>query len=577
MPTTNAEGYEARAVAASKWHRAADLLTSRQRIFLYISTAARIFVGLCDLALAASMYLLFLLLLQHTPQHKFWWMPSSALNAAMLTAVVVLIRAFADIAASRIALRQTQILYNNFLLRLTEGYSRMRWSKFVERNRSELTNHAINTAREAADFYHRCIELAAGIIVVIVLTIALVYQSHLAAIAFACTLAVYYGMHQTFASKRIERAAIKREAYLRGLRQNVMGILSAGKEIRTYDAYVHFGAQIERQAKELGANNRRALFLPELMRIIADQGVVFLFLSAIVIAELWHGDTRRLLSLLAFYFVLSRRLLPLVSQLSLIAGQMQSSYENLRIVATELDECKEFITPLEPLTPSAHGFAVELNNVSFGFDNKTLILRDVNLRLRDGEMTVLYGPSGIGKSSLIDVIAGVVQPTGGTVHANRNTIAYVPQDVPLLDDSIRANLLFGLQGKRDSELMEALHLARLAEFVEQLPFGLDSTVGDNGAQLSGGERQRLGLARAIVRGGKLLLLDEATSALDEENERAILENLITSGRTILLATHRTTSNALADRVLHIERGILIEDTHTYPRATAQKITAGALS
>jgi ABC-type multidrug transport system fused ATPase/permease subunit len=576
MPIGNPEDRKAHATAPSKWRRAVNLLTMGQHTLLLISTGARIFVGFCDLALAASMYLLFLLMQQRAPQHHLWWMPNSALNAAMLTAILVAVRAIADMTAARFTFRQIQLIYSNFLLRLTEGYSRMRWSKFVERNRSELLNRAINTARDAADFYHRFVEMTSGVVVVSVLTAALVYQSPIAAIAFACTLAAYYLMHQAFASGKIQLAAINREDSLASLQRNVMGILSSGKEIRTYDAYAHFGARIEHQAEQLALHNRRATFLPEVMRIIADQGVVLAFLSAIVAAELWHGDQHRLLSLLAFYFVLSRRLIPLVSQLSLIAGQMQSSYESVRIVATELNECEEFIVPRRPaITPSV-GFALELHSVSVGSNQHNLILSNVNLRLRSGEMAVLYGPSGIGKSSLIDLIAGVAQPATGTIQVDRSTIAYVPQDAPLLDDSIRTNLLFGLPQRSENELMEALRLARFDTFVANLPLALDTKVGDNGARLSGGERQRLGLARAILRGTKLLLLDEATSALEEDSEHAILQNLIASGRTILLATHRTASRALAHRVLRIERGTLVEDAPTHSLTSAQKITAEAL-
>jgi ABC-type multidrug transport system fused ATPase/permease subunit len=576
MPIANPEDREVHEESPSKWRRAINLLTIRQRILLLISTGARILVGFCDLALAASMYLLFLLMQQRAPQHHLWWMPSSALHAALLTATLVSIRALADMTATRFIFRQIQLIYSTFLLRLTEGYSRMRWSKFVERNRSELSNRAINTARDAADFYHRCVELLSGVVVVSVLTAALVYQSPVAAIAFACTLAAYYLMHQAFASKKIERAAIKREESLASLQRNVMGMLSAGKEIRTYNAYAYFGVRIEHHAEQLTLNNRRALFLPEVMRIIADQGVVLVFLSAIVAAELWHGDQHRILSLLAFYFVLSRRLVPLVGQLSFIAGQMQSSYENVRIVATELNECEKFFAPRQPSIPPTAGFALELHSVRFGFNSQSLILRDVNLRLRRGEMAVLYGPSGIGKSSLIDLIAGVAHPACGTIKVDRSTIAYVPQDVPLLDDSVRTNLLFGLSQRSENELMEALKLARLDTFVADLPLGLDSKVGDNGARLSGGERKRLGLARAILRGSTLLLLDEATSALEEDSERAILENLIASGRAILLATHRTTSHALAHRVFRIERGTLVEDARIQPLTAVQKISAGAL-
>src|SRR6185437_12057643 len=108
---------------------------------------------------------------------------------------------------------------------------------------------------------------------------------------------------------------------------------------------------------------------------------------------------------------------------------------------------------------------------------------------------------------------------------------YVPQEIALLDDSIRNNLLFGLPNKSDQELMAALATAQLTDFVAAQPSRLDTGVGDNGALFSGGQRQRLGLARAILRGPRLLLLDEATSALDAENERRILESLSASSRS----------------------------------------------
>jgi ABC-type bacteriocin/lantibiotic exporter with double-glycine peptidase domain len=129
----------------------------------------------------------------------------------------------------------------------------------------------------------------------------------------------------------------------------------------------------------------------------------------------------------------------------------------------------------------------------------------------------------------------------------------------LLDDSIRNKVLLGLAQRSDSELMAALATAMLDDFVAAQPLGLDARVGDNGAVVSGGQRQRLGLARAILRGGKLLLLDEATSALDEENERKVLENLSASGMAIFLVTHRPNAQAFAHRVLRLQEGCLVEE------------------
>jgi ABC-type bacteriocin/lantibiotic exporter with double-glycine peptidase domain len=158
----------------------------------------------------------------------------------------------------------------------------------------------------------------------------------------------------------------------------------------------------------------------------------------------------------------------------------------------------------------------------------------------------------------LNLIAGILQPTGGVVRVDRASVAYVPQDAALLDDSIRNNLLFGLPAESDAELMRSLAVADLREFVAAQPLGLDTGVGDNGVLLSGGQRQRLGLARAVLRGPSLLLLDESTSALDEGSESQVLENLKDSGATVLLVTHRLLKPGFAHRVFQLQEGHLIE-------------------
>ena len=203
---------------------------------------------------------------------------------------------------------------------------------------------------------------------------------------------------------------------------------------------------------------------------------------------------------------------------------------------------------------------MELDQVSYSFREGIPILRNVSLNLHRGEIVVLYGASGIGKTSLVNLIAGVSEPVTGIVRVDRAKIAYVPQEIPLLDESIRSNLLFGLPGKSDEDLMRALATARLDAFVIAQPLGLETGVGDNGALFSGGQRQRLVLATAILRGGQLLLLDEATSALDEENERQVLENLSASGKAVLLVTHRMRTRAFAQRVLRLQEGCLVDES-----------------
>jgi ABC-type bacteriocin/lantibiotic exporter with double-glycine peptidase domain len=573
-PVNDVAGVECSCAVGGNLGARAKLLGNRQGIALVLVTVERIAVGFCDLAVAAAMYLLFLLLQGRSPVQHFWWIPKTTLSAAVITSILVVLRALMDLFSARSVIHQVQKLYTDLLLRLTQGYNEMHWVRFVESNRSELSNHALYTAREAAEFYHRCIELTAAVVIVAAMIAALIYQSPIAACGFVFALSALYGMHRLFIRGALQQAAESRELSLRSLQRNLADIFSSGKEIRTYRNHAFFHDRIQSQAKRVAASNVRIRFLPQIASSVADQGAILLFLCIIVAVQLRQGDARHLLSLLAFYFVLSRRLIPLISQISVIAGQMESSYENVKIVDAELQECQRYRGCVLPTDLPDSGFVAQLKEVSFSFREGVPILRNVSLSLRAGETVVIHGSSGIGKTSLLNLIAGVSQPATGVIHVDRRSIAYVPQEIALLDDSIRNNLLFGLSDKSDDELMTALATAQLAAFVAAQPFGLDTNVGDNGSLFSGGQRQRLGLARAILREAQLLLLDEATSALDEENERQVLENLNMSGKAVLLVTHRVLTRVFGHRVFQLQGGHLVEEGPRAILGDEQTIIAG---
>ena len=549
----------ARPPTMGRFRTAAGLLSNRQSFMIVLLTMGRTAVGFCDLLVAVSMYLLFLLLQGHSGAHQHWWAPRTGLTAAVIASVFVVLRALMDLFSSRSVFRLIQSLHSGFILRLTEGYSLLQWEMFIKCNRSELSGHALYAARDAADFYHRCIEITANVAIFAAMIVALICQSPMAACGLSLVLGMFYGGHRLFIRKRLQDAASDRETSLRALQRNIADALSSGKEIRTYGNHRFFQERIRQQAEHVAQSTLRVWFLPQFTRIMADQGAVLVFLLFVVAVQFREGDVRQLLSLLVFYFVISRRLLPLISQISFLAGEMEGSFENVKTVDSELTKCRIHRMPLLPALLPDEGWVMQMEQVSFSFQDSLPILRDVNLSIREGEAIVIRGASGIGKSSLLNLIAGVSQSAIGTVRIDRRSVAYVPQEVPLLDDSIRNNLLFGLTKKTDGELMQALAAAMLDEFVAAQPYGLDTRIGDNGALFSGGQRQRLGLARANLRRSRLLLLDEATSALDENNERQVLENLTASGQAILIVTHRAKTQMFAHRVFHLEEGSLIEE------------------
>lgn len=217
---------------------------------------------------------------------------------------------------------------------------------------------------------------------------------------------------------------------------------------------------------------------------------------------------------------------------------------------------------------------LRFEGVSLQYANQTNhALDDVSLDIRPGETIALVGSSGGGKTSLVNLVPRFFLPTSGRItldgHALddiklvdlRRQIALVSQDVVLFNDSVAANIGYGATDKIDrARVRQAAEAAHCLEFVEALPEGFDSIIGDNGARLSGGQRQRLAIARAIYKDAPILLLDEATSALDSESERAVQAALdrLMQGRTTLVVAHRLSTIENADRIVVLERGRVVE-------------------
>jgi ATP-binding cassette subfamily B protein len=194
------------------------------------------------------------------------------------------------------------------------------------------------------------------------------------------------------------------------------------------------------------------------------------------------------------------------------------------------------------------------------------------LNIAAGETVAFVGESGAGKSTLVNLAIGFRQPTAGCVKLDgrdlreldlrtyRRQIGVVPQTTLLFNGTLRENVTYGLEKISDDTLWKIMADANLAEFVRLLPQGLDTPLGESGAQLSGGQRQRLAIARALVRNPRLVILDEATSALDTESERLVQEALVrlTQGRTTLIVAHRFSTIRHAHRIIVLQRGHIVE-------------------
>jgi subfamily B ATP-binding cassette protein MsbA len=254
-----------------------------------------------------------------------------------------------------------------------------------------------------------------------------------------------------------------------------------------------------------------------------------------------------------------------------VGGPLQQGIAAGAGIFAVLDQPREPDPGRRPL-PRARG-AVEFRQVDFAYPEAAdAVLAQISFSVAPGQTLAIVGRSGAGKSTLVGLLPRLYAPTAGMVLLDgvdvrdyalrdlRRQIAYVGQDVTLLDDSIRNNITFGMDDVPDAAVIAAAQAAHVMEFASALPQGLDTAVGDRGALLSGGQRQRVAIARAILKNAPVLVLDEATSALDSESERHIQDALalLRQGRTTLVIAHRLATVEQADRILVLAEGRIAE-------------------
>jgi ABC-type multidrug transport system fused ATPase/permease subunit len=318
-------------------------------------------------------------------------------------------------------------------------------------------------------------------------------------------------------------------------------------------------------------------FMPNVSKYVIESGIV---LGAVVIAGVQFAlqDARYAIATLAIFLAAGTRIAPAIMRLqqSLIQlrGGIGSAKPTLDLIESLIGVPES--TTVEDLLDTQHlGFRsdVVLKSIDFKYPgSESSALNSVELEIFQGESVALVGPSGAGKTSIVDVLLGVLVPDNGSVSISGvppleasarwpGAIAYVPQDVTITNGTFRENVGMGYPREivTDQLVWEALEVAQLADFVRGLPLNIDTPVGERGTRISGGQRQRLGIARAMFTKPKLLVLDEATSALDGQTESDIsgaikeLHGLV----TVIMIAHRLSTVKHSDQVIYMSEGRIV--------------------
>lgn len=342
--------------------------------------------------------------------------------------------------------------------------------------------------------------------------------------------------------------------------------------VKAFNAKSSVKAKTREMFDKIQANSEKTA----LMSLCKD-ALIEMLASFGTLALLWKGSvmiaagTLTLGGLMAFYSMLAAYFLEPIQNILQLQSTIQAAVVAASRLRDILDRTKESEDTEEQKAPFRNG-DITVENVSFRYGNRFLVLDGLNASIRQGESTAIVGPSGCGKTTVTKLLLGFYTPEQGAVRIGgqdvstmdledlRRNVAYVPQDVSMFSGSIRNNLLLGNSNTvTDAEIKDVLN-ATGCDFVQEMPFGLDTMLEENASNISGGQRQRLAIARALLRQPRILVLDEATSALDTISERKLQKALkeFDPTMTVVMVAHRLNSIRDCDNILVLDRGSLVE-------------------
>jgi ATP-binding cassette, subfamily B, bacterial PglK len=460
---------------------------------------------------------------------------------------------------------------------LMMSYQSIPYTRYISRNSSEYI-YSIQqlTGQYSGQTVVPLLRTVSDSIVALVLFIFLAWQNIYALLLLVGLLVSAIFTYYFFIKDNIkvfgQGANVASAKTIQGINEGMEGL----KEIRILGKEEYFYNLIKQGAKSQAFFITKATTLSIMPRYMLEFVIISFVILLVLGSILLNNDLDMLLPTLGVFGVASIRLLPIVTTFAHSLVQLRYGYDSVTRLYSDLQDLKLFsvkniVTEFDETL--AQFQMLKLDRVNYTHPHsKNKTLNEVSLEIKSGESIGLIGPSGSGKTTLVDMILGLLEPQQGRVEFNgkrvevvlkawQSKVAYLPQHVFLIDDTLRNNVALGVVNEEidDNKLQESLRQSKLMEVVEQLPQGVNTVLGERGIRLSGGQRQRVALARAFYHDRSILIMDEATSALDNETEQEIVEeiNRLKGEKTMIVIAHRLTTLRHCDRIYKLEKGKVV--------------------
>lgn len=497
----------------------------------------------------------------------FGWagLEASLPNLLAFGIVLILLKAAVVLLANRQVGYAVAQVATDLRLDLVRAVVASRWRYYLSKSIGSLANAMATEAQRASEGYLQAAIMATQIITAMVYTVvALMISWPVTLGALVLSALVLGGLNLLV--RVAGRAGRKQTGLLRNMLSVMTDQLAAIKPLKAMAREDQFDTLLSGQTEQLNSALRKQVISKEAMKAL--QEAMLVVLAAIGLYVMLVRLDMPLSAVMILIFLLAR--------ITAFLSKAQRAWQHMAIAESAFWSLHESIEDARAERESNSGRrtatlerSIVLDDVGFSHPGKP-VFSGQTLELPAGGLTVLTGPSGSGKTTLIDLIAGLLQPDRGRIlidgvdlaeldrFAWRRQIGYVPQDALLVNESVFANITLGAPGLSRDDARRALTEADAMDFVDQLPAGLDTRIGERGGQLSGGQRQRLAIARALVHRPRLLILDEATSNLDAAAEQAVLETIdhLKQRLTLLAVTHHRPLMERADRLLVVRDGVI---------------------
>lgn len=420
-------------------------------------------------------------------------------------------------------------------------------------------------------------ELIAEIVTCLVLGTFLLVVSKSITIVVVGLLVLCVGLFYFITKRYARRLGVENQEYRGKIFQWMNQSLGGIKEIKILDREKYFIDEYQEYYTKYAKGLRISRVISILPKYIVEAVCMTGLLLAIIIKMFFgEADIIYYIPQLAVFAVAALRLMPSVGKINEYLTSILYALPSVDLVYHDLDEIASYVEQQDKEVKETWNLEEEIHveKVTYAYPGvEEPVIKDADFIVPKGKTVAFIGASGAGKTTMVDIILGLLEPQSGKIMADKlnihekpktfhSQVGYIPQVIYLSDDTIRNNIAFGVEGQDIDEaaVKEAVKKAQLTEFIDSLPNGLDTIVGDRGVRLSGGQRQRIGIARALYHDPEILVLDEATSALDNETEAAVMEAIenLQGTKTMIIIAHRLTTIRNVDIIYEVGDGNVVE-------------------